>query len=230
MKIYNLIYTKNVPSEQSEIQVTPFLDEKQAMAELEREYKAVYRVMNRAGRLFRNDRTPAAGKDNMWLAYQKPNKDVVWLHWEIREQDTDIPNAAPSLQPGAITPENMLTLAGDILRIIRNYDGFDDETIVYVPDPEHPGYHLCFSCEDGEDYCFANGVHARMKRVVLKDLLQCYSKDTITITAENALYDILNDADYNLRGSFFTEINALTEPYGLHLNEEKEWCFTLRHN
>ena len=35
MKIYNLIYTKNVPSEQSEIRVTPFLDEKQALAELE---------------------------------------------------------------------------------------------------------------------------------------------------------------------------------------------------
>ena len=45
-----------------------------------------------------------------------------------------------------ITPKNMIILAGTIIKILQNHECFDEETNVYVLDPDNTDCGMVFNC------------------------------------------------------------------------------------
>lgn len=127
-----------------------------------------------------------------------------------------------------VTPKNMITLAGTIIKILQNHECFDEETNVYVLDPDNPDCGIVFNCMKKDEYRFPDGTKVPVQRGIRPERWADYANtETVTITFEGLLYEIVNDMSHPSHETFFADLAEAIKPYGLYADQGYPWSLSL---
>lgn len=124
-------------------------------------------------------------------------------------------------QTKPITPKNMEKLAVQLIRWLIKHDCFSD-VCIYTKDTRFSSSRprTC-SEEDIEEVKLKNGVYYKSPADVTQ-IVEYNNPDTLTVTFEGPLYDLINHNSYLESG-----LCSLFLPYGLYYEQGYSWSFAL---